>query len=324
VRSKNSANVESVSGDFTFTTNSSTAPTVTGTSPNSGAQGQTLNSVITGTNFQSGATCSFGAGITVNSCTFNSSTQLTAGITIASNAGTGPRTVSVTNPDTQSGSLANAFTVNGAMHLDFNYADRNALTNAGWSYIATTAGGGTRNTEQTGTLAVSYDQVTHPGTIRIPLGSGEIWSNSNNSQNMLILSVPTNWTSLRLKIAAFNPVARDQEVGLLAYQNDDNYVMLNRIFGVNGSVVETFGESAQSTFSMTKVSITNTGNLILRVDRSANTYTGFYSTDGGSTWTTVGTVNNTLTNPKLAIQVGGDNSGTTPNADLAWIEYQTQ
>lgn len=78
---------------------------------------------------------------------------------------------------------------------------------------------------------------------------------------MLILSVPTNWTSIRLKIAAFNPVARDQEVGLLAYQNDDNYVMLNRIFGVIGSVVETFGESAQSTFSMTRVSVAGKGTL---------------------------------------------------------------
>ena len=37
--------------------------------------------------------------------------QLTANVTIAANAATGARTVSVTNPDTQSGSLANAFTV---------------------------------------------------------------------------------------------------------------------------------------------------------------------------------------------------------------------
>src|SRR4029077_19848086 len=87
-------------------------PTVSSVNPNSGTQGQNLPSVvITGGSFQSGATCSFGAGITVNSCTFNSATQLTANITIGSTAATGTRNVSVTNPDTQTGTLPNGFTV---------------------------------------------------------------------------------------------------------------------------------------------------------------------------------------------------------------------
>ncbi|HEX7959999.1 MAG TPA: fibronectin type III domain-containing protein, partial [Terriglobales bacterium] len=36
----------------------------------------------------------------------------------------------------------------GTTHVDFNYADRTSLLNAGWSYTATTAAGGARNTEQ--------------------------------------------------------------------------------------------------------------------------------------------------------------------------------
>src|SRR5262249_50613919 len=91
------------------------APVVSSVSPSSGGVGQTLSSVgITGSNFVSGATCSFGSGITVNSCTFRSATQLTANITIAANAATGGRTVSVTNPGMQSGSLDNGFTVSSA------------------------------------------------------------------------------------------------------------------------------------------------------------------------------------------------------------------
>jgi hypothetical protein len=87
-------------------------PTLTSVNPNSGAQGQNLSSVIlTGSNFQSGATCLFGAGITVNSCTFNSATQLTASITISSTAALGSRNVTVTNPDSQSSTLSNAFSV---------------------------------------------------------------------------------------------------------------------------------------------------------------------------------------------------------------------
>jgi Bacterial Ig domain len=87
-------------------------PTVTSVNPNSGAQGQSLPSVvIAGSNFQNGAGCSFGAGITVNSCTFNSGTQLTANITISSTATVGTRNVTVTNPDNQSATLANGFSV---------------------------------------------------------------------------------------------------------------------------------------------------------------------------------------------------------------------
>jgi hypothetical protein len=90
-------------------------PSVSSVSPNSGTQGQNLPSVaITGSNFQSGATCSFGAGITVNSCGFVSSTQLTANISISSTATTGPRNVTVTNPDTQTGTLTNGFSVTAA------------------------------------------------------------------------------------------------------------------------------------------------------------------------------------------------------------------
>jgi len=45
----------------------------------------------------------------VNSCAFNSATQLTANLTITSTATLGTRNVTVTNPDNQSGTLANGF-----------------------------------------------------------------------------------------------------------------------------------------------------------------------------------------------------------------------
>ena len=102
-----------LSSGFTVTTGGPPpAPTLSSVSPNSGAQGQNLTSVIlTGSNFQSGATCTFGTGITVNSCTFNSATQLTANISIGSTATLGSRNVTVTNPDTQSGTLSSGFSV---------------------------------------------------------------------------------------------------------------------------------------------------------------------------------------------------------------------
>ena len=310
------------SNGLTIALNISATLTLTSVSPNTGQQAQSLNVTLTGTNFLSGATCSFGAGITVNSCAFSSSSQLLANIAISSTAAAGTRSVIVTNPDGQSTTLANAFTVTpapAAVHMDFNYPDRASFLNAGWSFIATTAAGGSRNTEQTGALAVSYDQAAHPGTLRVPLGSGENWQNINNSQNTLLYTPPADWTSFIVKIAAFNPTANYQQVGLQAYQNDDNYVDTNRAF-VNGARMEMFREVAQTTTYMSTAPLSNTTNLLLRMDRSGSTYSGFYSTNGGSTWVSLGSTTMTLTNPKLAIMAGANDAGTTPVVDLAWAE----
>lgn len=89
-------------------------PAVTSVNPSFGAQGQSLPTVvIAGSGFDSKTVCSFGAGITVNSCTPNSATQMVAKIAIVSTAGVGPRNVTVTSvPDSNAGTtLANAFSV---------------------------------------------------------------------------------------------------------------------------------------------------------------------------------------------------------------------
>jgi Quinohemoprotein amine dehydrogenase, alpha subunit domain III len=95
-----------------FINSAGLAPIITSVSPNSASQGQNLsNVVLKGSNFQNGAQCDFGAGITVTSCVFGSSSQLTATLTIAVSAATGAHNVSVTNPDNQSSALAGGFSV---------------------------------------------------------------------------------------------------------------------------------------------------------------------------------------------------------------------
>jgi hypothetical protein len=87
------------------------APAPTSSSPNKGAKGATLFVDILGSHFEAGAIAKFGAGITVSSTTFVSSTKLTAKITIASGATTGVRTVKVVNPDKGTGSCVGCFSV---------------------------------------------------------------------------------------------------------------------------------------------------------------------------------------------------------------------
>ena len=88
-------------------------PNVTSISPTSGEPGATLSVIINGLDFQPGAVVSFGEGISVNSVQFANSNQLVANITIDSDIQntSASRTVTVTNPDGGSGSLAGAFRI---------------------------------------------------------------------------------------------------------------------------------------------------------------------------------------------------------------------
>jgi hypothetical protein len=107
----------SVTSSFAFAVTS--APTVTSTSPSSRGQGASKATVtIKGSGFASGVSSSFGSGITVESTTRNSSTELTATISIAAGTALGSRAVTVTNLDEGTGTLANAFTVTAAPSVE--------------------------------------------------------------------------------------------------------------------------------------------------------------------------------------------------------------
>lgn len=108
--SVNSAGLVSAVG-FVFT---SPMPTVTAASPASRGQGAFSQAItITGADFINGASASFsGSGISVNSTTFNSSTQVIANITISELAATGVRNVLVANPGSDQGICTGCFTVN--------------------------------------------------------------------------------------------------------------------------------------------------------------------------------------------------------------------
>ena len=120
----------------------------------------------------------------------------------------------------------------------------------------------------------------------MPVNSADIYQTTNTSQNTLFLDLPPDWMSIRLKIAAFAPTADYQQVALMAYQDDDNYVIVDRM--MNGQpYVEYYREQAAAAQSGATVTpLTNTGNLILRLDKDAapNTWKGYFSTDGGNTW----------------------------------------
>ncbi|MDX2043801.1 MAG: HYR domain-containing protein [Acidobacteriota bacterium] len=80
-------------------------------SPSFGKKGTTLTVMVNGTGFIPGATATINGGQITTSTTFISSTQLSVRVTIASNAFTTTRSVTVANPGGTSAAKSNAFSV---------------------------------------------------------------------------------------------------------------------------------------------------------------------------------------------------------------------
>jgi hypothetical protein len=214
-------------------------------------------------------------------------------------------------------------TVNGNFHYDFNYIDRSSLLANGWDFIARTASSDSRNTERTTGAVVSYDQQAHPGILRIPADVGDLWDELNNTRNTLFRDLPHGWTSIRLKISSFDPTQPYQQAGLVAYQDDNNYIQITRMLGGANNI--TFAREIGGSGSVLRsVTLNATTNLHFRLDRDplTETITSYYSLDG-SIWTEVGRIVQLLNNPRLAIVVGASPSGF-PNADIAWAEVTGQ
>jgi hypothetical protein len=142
-----------------------------------------LSVTLTGTNLVSGAACGFGAGITINSCTVTSSTQITANITIIGSATTGLRGITVTNPGGQFATLANAFTVSAAPLLPAVRATYSFNAGTGLT-AADSSGNGNNGTLQNGVAwtaagkyvnALSFDGINDfvlvPDSASLDVGS---------------------------------------------------------------------------------------------------------------------------------------------------------
>jgi phospholipase C len=114
------------SGGFTYTLS---APSILSISPTSGPAAGGTPTTITGTNFVSGATVTFG-GVAATGVNVTSSTQITA----TTPAGTpGLVNVVVTNPDHQSATLSNGYTFIGAAPSIDHIAPTSGTVNGGTS-----------------------------------------------------------------------------------------------------------------------------------------------------------------------------------------------
>jgi beta-xylosidase len=156
--------------------------------------------------------------------------------------------------------------------------------------------------------------ITQPGTFMGP--------SSNNQKNLLLLQAPDGDFELITKVS-IDPSANFQHAALIVYQDDDNYVEINRSFTGGDAIhfdIETGG--AISTTAGVSNSATT---LCLRITRTATLYGGFYSTDSSCStgWTPVGSGPAAFTTPKVGLGASNGPSTTEINADFEFFQISS-
>ena len=163
--------------------------------------------------------------------------------------------------------------------------------------------------------AANYSLSKKQGSLVITSAKGDILSTNNNAENILLQNANTNWTIESKIVFSRKPSGSSQQGGLLAYQDDDNFVKLIYTAGFGGRrgapgagvqagnmqlVVEENGyQKSAATLSMGDI-IKNDNILFVKFEKKGNQYTASVSADGKK-YTTVGSAKVLLTNIKAGL-----------------------
>jgi beta-xylosidase len=159
-----------------------------------------------------------------------------------------------------------------------------------------------------------WSLANNPGFMRILTQEGGIFevTGSNNQKNILLMQAPQNDLQLTT-LVTIDPSENFQHAALMVYEDDDNYVEINRAYS-NGNHVNFDIEIGGVLLSTTPVVVT-ADTLYLRIVRAGNLYTGYYSLDGVG-WDMVGSGTADLSGALVGIGASNGASTTEILADF--------
>jgi predicted amidohydrolase YtcJ len=164
-----------------------------------------------------------------------------------------------------------------------------------------------------------WSLAAHPGYLRITTQAGGLVGPRNDQRNLLLAAAPSGdyHITTRMTIA---PGENFQYAAIQVYEDDDNYVQLNRAFA-NGDTVNFDHEAGGVVTGIQRVEAATT--LYLRIARRGTTYSGYYSTDG-QTWVTVGHHTAALSSPRIGLGAANNLSAVTEiPADFDFFEVKS-
>jgi beta-glucosidase len=172
--------------------------------------------------------------------------------------------------------------------------------------------------------------TTNPGSLTITAEQGDLNTTTNTARNILVQPALGDWTiesKLTFNVA---PHVNNQQGGIIAYGDDDNYLKVDWEY-TSGQprIVETVEDNlsgvsnptpiAQVLASIPTAGILGTGpntTVWFRMTKTGPRYSSFYSTDG-STWTPIYTTGASLTDAKVGL-FAYNRAGTSTDMQVAF------
>ena len=184
----------------------------------------------------------------------------------------------------------------------FNYNGRSALLADDWHFSAVSPAGAPRYTEVPTALTYSLNGL------QVEAGQGSLYTYGNNVDNMLFHALPDGWTAAELALD-FTPLGNHDTSGIVIYQNDDNYVQFTKSITGGTTQIAYLYQEANGVVTNEQYPSYAPTDIVLRLEKSGDTYTAKVSSDSGDSWTTIGTVTQALTNPMFGIYTGASTTG---------------
>ncbi len=151
-----------------------------------------------------------------------------------------------------------------------------------------------------------------PGSLVIKGQKGDVIGSTNTAENLLLQSANTDWTILTSVSFSRKPSTYNEQGGLIAWQDDDNFVKLvyrsnPRSFRTPSSMLDMVVEVNGFYFSLANfrsadIVTDNSYSMILKLERKGMTITGSYSRDG-KIFNRIGTIDINLHNTKAGVIV---------------------
>jgi hypothetical protein len=124
------------------------------------------------------------------------------------------------------------------------------------------------------------------GTLNINMDPNENFWGATNTAPLFYVAAPAGDFEARVKQFG-RPTANGHSGGILDYQNDDNYIA-NLHANISGTESVAFVREAGGSPSYQSTAVSS-DPIHLRIRKLGTSYTGWYSTNGGATFTQVGT-----------------------------------
>jgi beta-glucosidase len=163
-----------------------------------------------------------------------------------------------------------------------------------------------------------------PGSLVITPEQGDLTGTTNTARNLLVQPALGNWTIESKLVFSAAPHANNQQAGIIAYTDDDNYLKLDWEFSSGAARLSETVEDSLSGAPVTQVLTTlPTAGIIgdnqtvwLRMTKTGPRYTTYYSTDG-VTFTPLYTAGAPLQNVRVGL-FAFNRAGTTNDLNVAF------